>query len=1039
MRPSWYEDFLWWKIGALTHDPPHKAWIMVPGLLRNKWKTGLGEEGVKAAENRDIKKSHECASFAIRANIFSEDIADFLSGYPRKKNQTKEISEEIRRRAKIAQSVIKEADKLASAFDRWQISRLHELWDQIFNVKKIYLFNLLSGDLIKSEVPGNVDITKFERVLRNIWRVTNNLSLRYHLFYALYEPMFYEKVAGLPSPADRRTPTHTVFDHLYACATIVNWLCSDAIASREELSPRGLLVRIDLAGIQDFISASRKLRDAWFSSWLASALIFKTIEELVKHIGPDILIRPTARHNPFYYNLLLQWLKGENVPKEVQKELKEIAEKYAGLEKWPKYAIIPATVDLLLPPYDVLSQLLGLQIRNNEDFIRYLHEKYTNCWKKIVEEVLRGMKRLERLGGKIREEMEKAAKKLREYGIEENPPLIMRVVIVSVPEDLSPEERKQKRLYYDYAFRKLNENFKSLKLFKIHPACLTNLTKVTEEMWRNKERYYVCTICGKLPSVLDIPYEEKDYFETVPSNLWIYFDPGEHLCPYCLIKRLATHRAIFSSIAKELIGCPVSPLSFPSTSSIATYPFMRGLVEAQDDENVKGMINEIIKRLKKLRLHPLIPYWKALEKLQKDARNEVKEFLSYDTELTLLPEEAEARRKAEKLREAVENSVQDILGRAFTRINTYYAIVRADGDYTGRLFVGELNQDTIGVDYIELLTSSMENIPDPEAIKFAKLIRESANNNVPTVRRILRSELRRKKDEVPEEKIRKASDELCELFSRIRKEGRIPVTPAYHATLSRALMITALKDIKTVQEEAKGVVIYASGDDFLAFVPVVFALDLVFRTRRYYSIGDLEHRGFHRVGNGYFMSLGRASRTYSVIFGHFKYPMSQLLRLSYEFLKESAKKAQVIRRTFRRTKDVLLLAYCPRGGGVKVKSILPLSGEGPIKLLISLVDGIENNLLSHSTVYDLIREVKRYGRETQQLGTFEIVENILNYLLNRNLIVKGARSTTRLIASKLKELADYTILDSEGNEETLSSYVVLALWATLAALRGREL
>ena len=136
---------------------------------------------------------------------------------------------------------------------------------------------------------------------------------------------------------------------------------------------------------------------------------------------------------------------------------------------------------------------------------------------------------------------------------------------------------------------------------------------------------------------------------------------------------------------------------------------------------------------------------------------------------------------------------------------------------------------------------------------------------------------------------------------------------------------------------------------------------------------------------------------------------------------------------------MLLLAYCPRGGGVKVKSILPLSGEGPIKLLISLVDGIENNLLSHSTVYDLIREVKRYGRETQQLGTFEIVENILNYLLNRNLIVKGARSTTRLIASKLKELADYTILDSEGNEETLLSYVVLALWATLAALRGREL
>jgi len=899
--------------------------------------------------------------------------------------------------------------------------------------------------MVKPEILVEVDLTSFEKELHAMWQAIsklNDMSLSYQLFYAVYEPLFYEKISSLPSPADMRTPTHTVFDHLYACATIINWLCLDAIAKREKLSPKGLLVRIDLAGVQDFISASRKLRDVWFSSWLASALVFKTVEELVKQLGPDILIRPTARHNPFYYNFLLRWLEEVKADEKVREKLKEIGERYAHLKDWPQHAVIPATIDLLLPPYELLSRLLGREIHNEDELIQYLHERYVNCWKNLVSRSLKeGIKRLIgrlRLKGELKERLEDAVRKSHDYGIENIPPLIMRIVVVSIPEDLSPEEREQEQWYYDYAFRRLSERFKSIKPLKIHPACFTNLTKVTEDMWRDKERYRICTVCGKFPSVLDMPYREDKYSEAVPPDLRVYFDLGEHLCPYCLIKRLATHPAIFSSVAKELIGYPASPLGFPSTSSIATYPLMKGLVEAQDDEDVKKVVNEISKQLQKLRIPPITPYWDALRELQDDAKDEVKEFLRYDAELTLLPEEREARERAEKLRKAVKESVQDVLDPIFTRINTYYGIVRADGDYIGYLLSGQLNQETIGMNYIDLLASSIESIPDEEAKKFARLIRESANNNIRVVKRILRLELGQKIEGTLEKEIEEVAERLCELFSEVLEEGRIPVTPAYHATLSRALMITALKDIETVQEEVKGIIVYAGGDDFLAFVPIVFALDLVFKSRRHYSIGDLEHRGFHRMGNGLFMSLGKASRSYSITFGHFKYPMSQLLRLSYEFLK-LAKKTRVIHGTFERTKDMLLLAYCPRGGGVKAKSVLPLSIEEPIKLLISLASSIEDNLLSHSVIYDLIREIKKYEREIKRSGSFSIIESMLRYLLTRNLIVKEAKHTARLFASKLKKIAGYTIVDSEGNEETLLYHIVLALWAIRATSRGREL
>jgi CRISPR-associated protein. len=73
--------------------------------------------------------------------------------------------------------------------------------------------------------------------------------------------------------------------------------------------PEGLVIIIDIPGVQEYISASRKLRDLRISSYLISLIAWKTVEKFVDLYGPDILILPTARFNPFFYTYLLGILK----------------------------------------------------------------------------------------------------------------------------------------------------------------------------------------------------------------------------------------------------------------------------------------------------------------------------------------------------------------------------------------------------------------------------------------------------------------------------------------------------------------------------------------------------------------------------------------------------------------------------------------------------------------------------------------------------------------------------------------------------------
>lgn len=186
---------------------------------------------------------------------------------------------------------------------------------------------------------------------------------------------------------------------------------------------------------------------------------------------------------------------------------------------------------------------------------------------------------------------------------------------------------------------------------------------------------------------------------------------------------------------------------------------------------------------------------------------------------------------------------------------TYYAIVEGNGDFVSKkLWMGVVKGKSFK-DYVKaILTVPVQDEGGPE-----------------------------KKIE-NEKKIEELEKKMKEVFSAKTSEGetQIPVTPDYFITLSRSLMVIALKDAKTVSED--GFLVYAGGGDvvFLAPISNLSALRLLEETRRNYwgasKLTDLNLQssegtvGFLKFGKMIFDAPIAYGRSYGVYITHYKDP-----------------------------------------------------------------------------------------------------------------------------------------------------------------------
>jgi len=940
------------KAAALLHDPPNKAWI-VTGKVK-----GIG--------------GHE---------DFARSLAEEALAGTMLKGAIKRLSN---RR-------IKKADRFSSSVDRWLLNILVKGDPKKLEYKEaVKLKNIFdpNREITFASPPDTREVKEFIGNLGSLLRKVKDEKVLWHLLYTLYEALWIEK--GLPaSPADTRVPTHTVFDHAYATTTILNWFMEG------ESSPKGLLVMIDLAGVQRFIKSSRKLRDLWVSSYLVSAMAWRIVWDLVEELGPDVLLIPTCRHNPFYYHSLLAMLKGR-VDDEVVEKVKSLAKLMSGYDPdrdiYPKSPVIPATLTLLLPSFEALKCFGKFKdIGDAEGLIKRLKDLYKKVWREVYDKV--SSMRVE--GKYLPKEVEEYAKKLKDclkYGFRDTPPLHLRVLTVDVA-DLTrriAESGEDLYLMYSLAFKKLRCEESWEKNFKLDPLTEVDLTGWTEESYAGKPIGYpkassrgfdYCTVCGVTPAIVIVDSEEAEP----------YFSRGERLCPYCLLKRLASMENTLQSVMEVLLGEKVSEkklkIRFPSLSDTASIEFKEDIVRILETlkkteteakkrvlEQLKNAISNTIRRAvsvkkEELAWRPQRDLVESLESLEIEPSTKelLKRFCIINAESLYFGGEKfrNVWRKAVKEINKVLRCVKAELG--FPRI--YYALIKCDGDSIGKLISGKISEATHLKleDYIKGLfegpakeiTSYIIDRNREEAVKKAK-----------------------------SEGIEKSRVDALEKFiGKLIKEKEVLISVAYHVSLSRALMRASARDLECI-EKKKGIAVYAGGDDLLALAPVSQELDIVYKTRRSFSLGSEVVPGFEAIDQYHIPCLLSVGRSYCVYEAHYMYPMYAVIAKSNGLLEHVAKGSKWVKEGLCKRKDSCVIAYSPRGGeetallSLITSSLIKDVGQ-PVKTLEELLHDVESGSFSASLVYD-IKERFKVMDELARMKQFEILRSVIGKAFQDN-------------------------------------------------------
>ncbi len=889
------------KVAALLHDPPHKAWIVL-----SKYRVRRGEGGSR--ERAHEEEARRVASELLKGTRLEESIK------------------------LLKDDVIRRADQLASSIDR-----VLYLWEGAERPWGTLSIANMFDPTLKYTPRSTIDegnIQAFINSLRNtLMEVKDDLITAYHALYSLLEPAWFFRVRAV-GPADTRVPNHTIFDHLYATATAVNFV--------ENGKPSGFLVLLDIAGIQSFISKARKTIDFWASSWLVSALAWYLVREVVEFLGPDCLVMPTARMNPFY----LTWLFGRARSRGYRKLASELMSNDLDVvvsEGWPVNPVMPGTMVLALPR-NVLELLKGVTGSNASSIEEYFAGRFREGWRNVVEVV----KNVLRSGfGESSEEVVKALDIIKE-----NPPLMLRIRTVSIRDALIKLEEglgdsgSATAMLYHHALQELFRRETS-DAIAVHTGALINWSALTKD-----GKYRLCTVCGSLPAA--VSWGEQGISE------YLLMKEREYLCPYCLIKRALAQHTVLEKVVRVLVDDGVivrKKRGFPSTADIAALRAKQAIIKKiykMSAEEAEKLLSILINVLAKGKSSPpnisLSGSIKVLNKMLQDVRKTYGE----EDPRTLLASLIALQDAEGVLVGNNRDVIQAIRDGGFANLSgdfkapSYYAILSADADNIGELLAGKVwfmnGEDRVSAlrrYYEEMLRGELE---DPQ--------RSADIRN-----RISKS-------------VKRLNDIIVLYEKKFGGAGAgegifMPLSITYHSCISRALMATALKDSELISKF--GVVVYAGGDDLKALLPVIVEgadgkfrlplLEAVVSTRRAFWGMDSQEEGFILI-SGVSPALRGVGRSYSVRISHYRSPLRPLIESSNEVLKiaKSAVTWSLSNKVKDRkgSKDSTCVAY---GREFVEVAVLPNDCGGEpgdaLRIVTKLEELVREGRLSRSAVWDV--------------------------------------------------------------------------------------
>lgn len=234
------------KIGAFLHDPPDKA-LRIRGHVERS--AGLKERlgiTISASEESAIAKADHIASAMQRINIpdeLSGMVIEFLTSKQGMQPET------IHTLSAVKKNKLALTEYIASS------------------PGTLYT----SDKLIADEKLQQLRDSDPKKMFFKIWRFLPELEWRYN-----------------DLPADSRIPDHTIWEHLDVTSALTP-------AVEEGIA----LLSFKLSPVQEFINQARKGIDLWAGSHILSWLSFTAIIAIVEEYGPDAIIFPYLRGQPF--------------------------------------------------------------------------------------------------------------------------------------------------------------------------------------------------------------------------------------------------------------------------------------------------------------------------------------------------------------------------------------------------------------------------------------------------------------------------------------------------------------------------------------------------------------------------------------------------------------------------------------------------------------------------------------------------------------------------------------------------------------------
>ncbi len=625
-------------------------------------------------------------------------------------------------------------------------------------------------------------------------------------------------------PADTRIPDHSILSH--------NWLVSAVASCGDNI----IFSKFSIGPVQSFISTAKRTEDFWMGSYMLSYLISQTIIYIIDNLGPQHIIFPYVKGQPFIdYHLCDKY----------QIELyNQSSPDHHKNYKYKIYNSSLSNVVFFICPEKEYKQII-------EKIQKYIMEE----WDKLCREAQKKFsfndyaKKIfnEQIGSFL--EFNSAGIKIESCNINN----FLDTYQKAVGKIMKPKSNYKPNIgtYWDNIYEYLDKVFSSSKL--------TKKFNYIEEEGRK------CTLCGEHSAIA--PDEEtsnstsklKEYWKDHTKNLdsfRIDKDGNDRLCGICLTKRMALE-SFFKNKYKDLN----TDISFPSLMSIASWPFKLKVIEnwetyikstnyaSSNNKKLKDIVEEynhlIDENAEKVHLpYNIIKKLKDKTKiLEGNTDTRMENFMRYDGQWIYIDAIKNNKDIDKKTAGKIISYLKTIYSTIGDRPNKYYAIVSMDGDEMGKWL----------------------SATHPKWPKYKDVVHSKMNLN---------------------------------LADKKQLDEKINLSPSLHAFISHTLNNFSLNTVtRIVESDYPGKLVYAGGDDVLAILPFDYALECAEKIRYFFSGNvnkkmeiDLDQKsGYYKIGKDIMATMGdRATMSAGIVYAHYKYSLQSAIKKS-KYCEKSAK------------------------------------------------------------------------------------------------------------------------------------------------------